>query len=674
MNLILGDLGVILGLSGSIAGVVALAIGLQRRDERLLGSARIYAGIVLAGSVLAIIAMERALITRDFTVAYVAENGSSATPALFNVATLWASLEGSILLWALVLAGYIAAVAWKFRARITDPMVGWALLVMFAVALFFFGLMAGPIGPADPFVAFDPPLGYDGPGPNPLLQEHILMAVHPPMLYLGYVGFTVPFAFAIAALVTGRLGEGWLLETRRWTLIAWGFLTAGIVLGAWWAYEVLGWGGYWGWDPVENASFLPWLTATAYLHSVMVQERNGLLRVWNLALICATFSLTILGTFLTRSGVIESVHAFTESQIGPALLSFFAVIVLVTIGLIGWRGDLLRSKGRIDSPVSREGSLLLNNLFFAGFAFMVLLGTVFPLVVEALQDERISVGRPYFDRMSTGVGLALLFLMAVAPMLPWRRANTETMASRLIGPAWFAAGVTVVAILVGERGLAPLLAYALGAFAGGSAARHVWLSTRRNGWRGLLGRSNGGMIVHIGVVIVAIAIAASGSNVQQGEFTLEEGESAAFAGHTFTFEGIRTEELSNRLMVQADVRIDDGPIYSPAVNQFFNTGRQIQTPSVYSTVTEDLSLSLLVVPEQAGDPVVLRVTAQPLIVWLWIGGTVMVLGCLLAAWPRRRDRPEPDPARESPHFASESDANGRDVGLGEEPDGVAVDA
>ncbi len=667
MNLILGDLGVILGLSGSIAGVVALAIGLQRRDQRLLGSARIYAGIVLAGSVLAIVAMERALITRDFTVAYVADNGSSATPALFNVATLWASLEGSILLWALVLAGYIAAVTWKFRDRITDPMVGWALLVMFAVAVFFFGLMAGPVGPADPFVAFDPPLGYDGPGPNPLLQEHILMAVHPPMLYLGYVGFTVPFAFAIAALVTGRLGEGWLVETRRWTLIAWGFLTAGIVLGAWWAYEVLGWGGYWGWDPVENASFLPWLTATAYLHSVMVQERNGLLRVWNLALICATFSLTILGTFLTRSGVIESVHAFTESRIGPALLSFFAVIVLLTVGLIGWRGDLLRSKGRIDSPVSREGSLLLNNLFFAGFAFMVLLGTVFPLVVEALQDERISVGRPYFDRMSTGVGLALLFLMAVAPMLPWRRTNAETMASRLIGPAWFAAGVTVVAVLIGERGLAPLLAYALGAFAGGSAARHVWLSLRRNGWGGLLGRSNGGMIVHIGVVIVAVAIAASGSNVQQAEFTLEEGDSASFAGHTFTFEGIRTEELSNRLMVQADVRIDDGPVHRPAVNQFFNTGRQIQTPSVYSTVTEDLSLSLLVVPEAAGDPVVIRVTAQPLIVWLWIGGTVMVLGALLAAWPRRRERPVPGSDRESSRAASDGDAGGRSHGSGDEP-------
>ena len=671
-----GDLGVILGLAGSIAGVVALALGLRRRDERLLRSARIYAGVVFAGSVLAIIAMERALITRDFTVAYVADNGSSTTPALFNVATLWASLEGSILLWALVLAGYIVAVSWKFRARITDPMVGWALLVMFAVAIFFFGLMAGPIGPADPFVAFDPPLGYDGPGPNPLLQEHILMAVHPPMLYLGYVGFTVPFAFAIAALITGRLGEGWLLETRRWTLIAWGFLTAGIVLGAWWAYEVLGWGGYWGWDPVENASFLPWLTATAYLHSVMVQERRGLLRVWNLALICATFSLTILGTFLTRSGVIASVHAFTESGIGPALLGFFALIVLVTVGLIGWRGDLLRSKGRIDSPVSREGSLLLNNLLFAGFAFMVLTGTVFPLVVEALQDEQISVGRPYFDTMSTAVGLALLFLMAVAPMLPWRRASGEVMASRLIGPAWFAAGVTVGAVLLGERGLAPLLAYALGAFAGGSAARQIWLTTRRQGWRGLVGRSNGGMIVHIGVVIVAIAIAASGSNVQQAEFTLEEGDSANFAGHTFTYEGIRTQELANRLMVQADIRIDDGPVHRPAVNQFYNTGRQIQTPSVRSTATEDLSLSLLVIPEQAGDPVVLRVTAQPLIVWLWIGGTIMVLGAVVAAWPRRRSRHDPAPDPKSRPNASETDASGRTPGgeLGDEDQAAPADA
>jgi cytochrome c-type biogenesis protein CcmF len=241
-----------------------------------------------------------------------------------------------------VLAGYLAIVAHKFRHRLDDPLVGWALLTMLVVGAFFFGLM---LGPANPFETISP-VPDDGPGPNPLLQNHILMAFHPPMLYLGYVGFTVPFAFAIAALVTGRVGEGWLLETRRWTLFAWGFLTAGIILGAWWSYEVLGWGGYWGWDPVENASILPWLTGTAYLHSVMVQERRGMLRVWNLSLLCATFSLTILGTFITRSGVIDSVHAFSRVASATGCSAFFALIVVVTVGLIGWRGDRLRAPGR----------------------------------------------------------------------------------------------------------------------------------------------------------------------------------------------------------------------------------------------------------------------------------------------------------------------------------------
>src|SRR4030095_16970747 len=340
---------------------------------------------------------------------------------------------------------------------------------------FFFTLL---LFPANPFSEFHPPAGFDGPGPNPLLQNHPLMAIHPPMLYLGYVGFTVPFAFAIAALVTGRLGEGWLLETRRWTLFAWGFLTVGIVLGAWWSYEVLGWGGAWAWDPVENASFLPWLTATAYLHSVMVQERRGMLRVWNLTLLCATFALTILGTFLTRSGVLDSVHAFTESGMGIWVLSFFALIVLVTIGLIGWLGDRLRAPGRIDSPLSREGAFLFNNLLFAGFAFVVVLGTVFPLIVEAVNGDQLSVGAPYFERMTMPIGITLLFLMAVAPVLPWRKASRELLAQRLFWPAWVGTAAVVVAVLLGAHGLAPLLAFGLGGFAAGAALRQVVLASR----------------------------------------------------------------------------------------------------------------------------------------------------------------------------------------------------
>ena len=383
MNAAFGTGGVILGVVGSLGAIVTLAIGIRGNRADLMRMSKTYAFMVLAGGLVAFAAMERALITRDYSLKFVANNGSAATPALYNFATLWSALEGSILLWSLILAGYIVAVMWKFRARLTDPLVAWAMLTMFVVSLFFFTLM---MGPANPFRTLAN-VPTDGPGPNPLLQNHPLMAFHPPMLYLGYVGFTVPFAFAIAALVTGRLGEGWLVETRRWTIFAWTFLTIGIVLGAWWSHEVLGWGGYWAWDPVENASFLPWLTATAFIHSVMVQERRGMLRVWNLSLLCATFSLTILGTFLTRSGVVDSVHAFSNSTIGPMLLGFFGLIVAVTVGLVAWRGDRLRSPARIDSPASREGAFLLNNIVFAAFAFVVLLGTVFPLISEALTDE-----------------------------------------------------------------------------------------------------------------------------------------------------------------------------------------------------------------------------------------------------------------------------------------------
>ncbi|HMX66530.1 MAG TPA: cytochrome c biogenesis protein CcsA, partial [Microthrixaceae bacterium] len=459
MNRALGLAGVIVGFGGALLGIIVLATGLRTRRESLLRMGRSYAGIVLAGAVLACFAMQRALITRDYTVRYVFEHGSSRTPPLFNVATMWSALDGSILLWAVILAGYTYLVAHKFRRRSSDPLVAWALIVMFVVAVFFFGLM---LSATNPFRGVVPPPGYDGPGPNPLLQNHILMAFHPPMLYLGYVGFTVPFAFAVAALVTGRVGEGWLVETRRWTLFAWMFLTAGIVLGAWWSYEVLGWGGYWKWDPVENASFLPWLTATAYIHSVMVQERRGMLRVWNLSLLCATFSLTILGTFLTRSGVVESVHAFSDGTVGPLLLGFFALVVAVSVGLIGWRGDRLRSPGRIDSPVSREGAFLANNVVFAAFAFIVLLGTVFPLIVEAVNGDRLSVGVPYFSRMTMPIGFVLLFLMGVAPVLPWRKGTPELLRDRLWWPAWAGVGSVLLALAVGATGWAALVAFGLG--------------------------------------------------------------------------------------------------------------------------------------------------------------------------------------------------------------------
>jgi cytochrome c-type biogenesis protein CcmF len=636
VNAALGSGGVALGLAASVVGAASMAYALAKGRADLLRNSRNYALLILLGAVVAVIAMERALITRDFTVSFVAENGSSRTPALYNVATMWSALEGSILLWALVLAGYIVVVVRKFRDRLSDPLVGWAMLTMFVVAAFFFGLM---VGPADPFGTFDPPVGFDGPGPNPLLQNHPLMAFHPPMLYLGYVGFTVPFAFAIAALATGRLGEGWLVATRRWTLFAWGFLTVGIVLGAWWSYEVLGWGGYWAWDPVENASFLPWLTGTAYLHSVMVQERRGMLRVWNLSLLCATFALTILGTFLTRSGVLDSVHAFTESGIGPALLGFFALIVAVSVGLVGWRGDRLRAPGRIDTPLSREGAFLINNLLFAAFAFVVLLGTVFPLIVEALNDDQISIGVPYFNRMATPIGLALLFMMAVAPVLPWRAASGELLRHRLQIPAWIGTGAVVLAVLLGARGLAPVLAFGLGGFAAGSAGRQIVLAARRHGWRGLVGRANGGMIVHIGVVVVAVALAASSSYVSQGEFRLAPGDTATVSGHTVRYLALETQEREERTLTRALVEVDDDGVFAPSLSQFRFGGQTIGAPSVRVSLVDDVYLALQALPTDGDDEILLRVIVQPLITWLWIGGGIMALGTALAAFPGRRRIP-----------------------------------
>ncbi len=633
----MGSLLVALGAASALFGTIVAVLGWLGWLQRWWCHAATLVGVMMAAALGAVLVMERALITRDFTVAFVAQNGSSRTPPVFNVATLWSALEGSILLWVLVLCGYVVAVVVKFNKSRHDPMMAPVMLTLFVVCAFFFLLM---VGPARPFVPFDPlPLAdgqpFDGPGPNPLLQNHILMAFHPPILYLGYVGFTVPFAFALAALATGRVGEGWLLSTRRWTVMAWGFLTTGVVLGAWWSYETLGWGGYWGWDPVENVSLVPWLTGTAFIHSVVVQERRGMLRVWNLSLVIATFALTILGTFITRSGVLESVHAFVESGIGPWFLSFFGVIVAVSLVLIGWRGDQLRSPGRIDSPRSKEGAFLLNNLVFAVFAFVVLLGTIFPLIVEAVNGDTITVGSPYFERMTMPIGLVLLFLMAVAPVLPWRKASTGVLSERLIWPGWLGVGSMVVAVLLGARGGAALLAFGLGGFAAGGALRQLGLATRRQGLRGLVGRTNGGMIVHLGVVLVAVALAASNSYVRQETFELTPGDSAELAGHSFTFIGTEVVEYDNRVERQAPILIDGEHLYAPAIALYSFAGRQIQIPSVRSTLFDDVALSIVRLSDD-GRTVFLLVIIQPLVIYLWIGGFVMALGTLLALVPNPR--------------------------------------
>ncbi len=661
MNAVIGFGFVTLGLTASALSASTATFALLTGRLYLLRLVRRWVWFVVVSAVGAFTVMEVALFQRDYTLAYVSRVGSDSTPPLFNFAALWSSLEGSILLWVLVLAGYLAAMVWKFRSRRNDELLGWALVVMLIVSTFFFALM---VGPANPFLTTEVEPGFVGPGPNPLLQNHILMAFHPPMLYLGYVGFTVPFAFALAALITGRLGEGWLVETRRWTVAAWGFLTAGILLGAWWSYEVLGWGGYWAWDPVENASLLPWLTGTAYIHSVMVQERRGMLRVWNLSLVCATFCLTILGTFLTRSGVVESVHAFADGPIGPWLLTFFGLAALASVVLIGWRGDQLRSTGAIDGALSREASFLANNLLFGALAFVVLLGTVFPLLAEAWDGSRLTVGSPYFNSMARPIGLVLLFLMAAAPVLPWRKASAEMLSVRLFWPAILGVAGMALALVLGGRGFYPVITFGLGGFAAGAAIRQVVLATRRQGWRGLVGRTNGGMIVHLGVVLVAVGLAASESYSSDRIVQLEVGETAIIEGHEFRYLEAGADFNDRRIRTFALIEIDGGDVYAPATTAFRQMGnRPIPTPSVRTGLTEDVYLVLDAVPEPGTDTIRLRVIIRPLVGWIWAGGFLMAVGTALALFPGRRRRgtePVSAPVLTEPEPTGDQPANGSD--------------
>jgi cytochrome c-type biogenesis protein CcmF len=457
------------------------------------------------------------------------------------------------------------------------------------------------------------------------------------------------------------VGEGWLMETRRWALFAWGFLSLGILLGGWWSYEVLGWSGVWAWDPVENASLLPWLTGTAYLHSVLVQQRRGMLRVWNISLLVATFALTILGTFLTRSGVINSVHAFADGSIGPWLLGFFGVITVVSLSLIAWRGDRLRSPGAIDSPLSREGAFLANNVVFTLFAFVVLLGTVFPLIVEALQDRQIAVGQPFFDRLSMPIGLVLLFLMAVAPVLPWRKASAELLRDRLFVPACCGVLTLAIAVATGADKWASLVAFGLGGFAAGAALRQLVLATRRQGWRGLVGRANGGMVVHLGVILIAVALAASNGYTRVGEFTLTQGTPVSFSGHTFELEQVRAFSTDRSQGVKADISIDGGKAYAPAITRYTQMGTDIGTPSVRTGLTKDIYLTLERAAPVGSTEAQVKIFIKPLILWMWIGGGLMAVGTVLAAFPGKRRVPTaptsapivldlpPDPVDEDVH-------------------------
>jgi cytochrome c-type biogenesis protein CcmF len=656
---LLGDLAVAAALALALGGVLSAFLGGAGR----LRQVKTFAGLVFLCLSVATLVMVAALVAHDFSVGYVAQVGSRSTPLFYTIISLWGALEGSILFWGWVLALYTAVVAFRTPDSLGD-LKRYALGTLLGIGCFFFLLLAGP---ASPFTLVWP-TPPDGPGPNPLLQNHVLMGVHPPLLYLGYVGMSVPFAFAVGSLLARRDDLAWIRITRRWTLAAWLFLSLAIVAGMWWSYEVLGWGGYWAWDPVENASFMPWLTATAFLHSVLVQERRGMLKLWNVCLIVSTFVLTILGTFLTRSGVLSSVHAFANGPIGYYFLGFIAVTLVFSLALVAGRSDALRSEGHLDSPASRETVFLFNNLLLTAFTFTVLLGTLFPLVAEAVRGVKLSVGGPFFNRMTLPLCMALLFLAGVGPALPWRAARREVLREKLLWPAAAFVLTVVVSLVLRVPNVYAILAFGFGAFALASNAQEFARGTaarvRANGENPLaaLGRlvaanrhRYGGYVSHLGVVALAVGIAASSTYREEYERTLRPGESMRAGSYELQLVRLWAADEPQRFVVGADVKVSRGGrelgVLDPRTNFYRARAEPVPTPAVRSRLT-DLYLNLMAF-ERDGSSATISAVTEPLVASIWIGGAIVALGALIALAPERRGPaprrapPPPDPAREA---------------------------
>jgi cytochrome c-type biogenesis protein CcmF len=640
--------------------ITPIAIRSGRREWLQLTYGAVYTNFALVS--LATALMVYALVTHDFSVSYVAAVGSRSTPLLFTVISLWGALEGSILFWAWVLALYAAAVVWLHRRR-PGNLVPYASMVMLAVAGFFAILLAGP---ADPFVPVWP-VPADGPGPNTLLQNHILMAVHPPLLYLGYVGMTVPFGFAIGAILSNEAASNdWAILSRRWMLASWAFLSAAIIAGMWWSYEVLGWGGYWAWDPVENASFLPWLTATAYLHSVMVQERRNMLRLWTLNLCVATFVLTILGTFLTRSGILSSVHAFTTGTIGYYFLAFIAVVLVATLVLVAGNSERIRTTGNLGGVASRETVFLLNNLFLTAVMLTVLVGTLYPLVAEAIRGVKVSVGEPFFNRMAVPAMVALIFLMGVGPALPWGSTTLAEARRRMIPPTIGAVMLGTAGVLAGARGLYAILAFAFVGYAVVGNLREYWIGMRARhrahgeGWGTALlrlmrgnRRRYGGYVAHIGVLFVALGVTASSTFRSEREATLLPGETLTVAEHTVRLKNVWGREEPQRSVIGAtlDVLGKNGEVIGtvePRMNYYHVSDQPVPTPDVRSSLRGDLYVNLSAF-EPNGEHATVKVIVEPLVPWIWFGGLVIVLGAVIGMFHRgRRTTVPPAPVASEP--------------------------
>jgi cytochrome c-type biogenesis protein CcmF len=634
----------LVALALAIYGGAAAAVGARVGRPALVESAQHAALGVFVLITACFALLTYAFLTFDFSVRYVATNTNLGTPFYYRITGVWGALEGSIILWSWMLGLYTLILVLRHRnsARELYP---WALATMLGILAFFLLVMTVAAPPFQRQV----PVPADGRGLNPLLED-TGMITHPVALYLGFTGFTVPFAFAMAALITGRVGDTWLVLTRRWSITAWYFLALGLLIGGWWSYHVLGWGGYWAWDPVENAAFMPWLTGTAFLHSVMIQERRRMLKLWNIVLVILTFGLTLFGTFLTRSGVIASVHAFTQGSIGALFLGFLALVMLTALGLVAWRWEALRSQGELDSVVSRESAFLLNNVLLIAAAFTVFFGTVFPLLSEAVRGTKVSVGAPFFNQVNVPLFLSLIFLMGVGPLIAWRRASLENLKRNFLWPVVLGVAAAAAAFLLGVRSALAALTFATTVFVGATIGVDFVRATRarlRMGEAllpavgGLLRRHNrryGGFVVHLGILLIALGVTGSHAWSVQTEATLRRGETAELAGYRFRFDDLTAIEESNHFKVVGTFTVSNGrglDVLRPA-KKFYP---QEQSPIAYVDyrlgLTEDVYLVLGDFARD-GSQATVKLQVNRLVSWIWIGGLVLTLGALLAILPERR--------------------------------------
>jgi len=641
-------------LMATWCATISYAGGLGRRPD-LIRSGERAAYAAFAFTLLASIGLWTALLTSDFSLSYVASQTSANMPRIYVFAAFWSGQAGSMLFWALILSLFVALAVWSNRSS-NRELMPFVTGTLGAVLVFFLATTALK---ANPFLRLDW-LPLDGRGMNPQLQNPG-MAIHPPMLYLGYVATTIPFGFAIAALITRRLDAEWLAAVRRWALVSWTFLTVGVVLGMWWAYVELGWGGYWAWDPVENSSFLPWLTGTAFLHSIMVQEKRGMLRKWNVTLVVITFLLSILGTFITRSGIIESVHSFAQSPVGAWFATFLLVAGVATAYLVTTRLKDLESKARLESMISREAAFLYNNLLLVGIAFSVLWGTLFPILSEWVRGTKITVGPPFFNTVNVPLGLLLLALTGVGPLIAWRKASVSNLRRQFFGPVIAGISFATLLFLLGMRDGYALVSYLLAAFVaativqefskGIGARRSIHGESFPRAFMRLVGRNRrryGGYIVHAGIVLLFAAFAGLAFR-KEYDVSLTAGQAFEttdpFGAHwRFVSQGVSTSESLNRVITGVALETwrngkNVGLIKSEKRQYFDSQKRPTFEPSTEVGIRSDArGDTYIVLAGVRDDAAEIRITFNPLVVWVWIGGALMAIGGIIVMWPQAERR------------------------------------